>query len=298
MFKAAFKLFFLWRRNDAASIVFKMLFFGLIVWLVASIFADARNAGIAAAAAALVALIKYSLQARRENARLLEMVGGDKQKLRALKQKFAKDPAAGGMMMEMLRAEMEEGEDDYEDEPELTDEQREENRVASKVNLDALLAAADEHGMEISDREARVNELSEMCADGDYVVSAREMVGTLLDERCLSFMFEDFCNDDDHADLVEQVASCTLGVWQPTEVTSSFDEETDRWVVTFQDDGKPVTWRFSQNGDHLSENFVSQLFKHAQTRSGHELVELDTEDYFEAVLVPQAFAVSIRQAIS
>jgi hypothetical protein len=120
------------------------------------------------------------------------------------------------------------------------------------------------------------------------------LVVTPFADRVVGFSFEDYCNDEDHASLVDEVAQATQGAWQPENVTSSFDEDSDRWVVTFAEGGTPVTWRFSQSGDNLSTTLIDKLNAHAQERSGHTLVEIDTEDYFEGVMLPTDLASAVR----
>lgn len=288
MFKLGIKLFFFWRRNHAPSIVFKMCVFAALAWLVFSAFAEPATAGIAAGAGAVLALLKYGLQARRENAKLLEYVGGDREKLAALKAKFGKDAAAGGLMMEMLRAEMED--EEYADEEELTEEQMQENRESAEALLSELLAVIDDAGVEIPDREERLADVREGFEDGYDVPSRHTMVGTLMTHCSFNFGFDDFCNDDDHAGLVEELAEATQGAWKPEEVNSSFDEENDRWVVSFQDQGQSVSWRFTQSGDHLSENFIKQLFDHCQKQTGMKIVTVDSEDWFEGLVLPADLA--------
>ncbi|MCG8591730.1 MAG: hypothetical protein MJE66_20725 [Proteobacteria bacterium] len=286
MFKGLLKIFFLWRRNDAGSIVFKTLVFGVVAWFTVGMFTNIRTAVIAGAATAALALVKYTVQHRRERAALLEMLGGNEQALKAMMEKLGKD-AGGALLMEMVRAEMEDG--DYEDEEPVSEEQRGENRRESQERLNQVLAVLRATpGVTIEDEEDKIAEVIEYFSDGEYVMDQQTMVGMLLSAHSVYFMFEDYCNDDDHAGLVEHFAAASGGAWRPSGCTSSFDEERDQWVVKFSDGGQPVEWRFSQSGDCLSENFVHQLTKHLENRTDRKIVPLDNEDCFEGLCLPVA----------
>ncbi len=81
MLSKLINLFFLWRRNNLPSIVFKSFFWGGIAWFGVGIFTDLKTALIGGGAAALLAAVRYTMQNRKEHALLLAKVGGDKEKL-------------------------------------------------------------------------------------------------------------------------------------------------------------------------------------------------------------------------
>ena len=269
--------------------MFKSLVFGGLGFLAAGIFTSPRNALIAGAVAAAMAMMKYVLRARREDAKLLEALGGDKQKLKALKQKFKQSGAAGGLIMEMLRGSMDADEADEDVDP-LSAEELVEIRAESQANLERVLAAIDAHPeISLEGKTERVAELEEQLASAEYVFEARHILAELLEERTVSFGCEDYIDEDDHASLVELFAEATLGAWTPADCKSSFDDSGEKCTVSFKDNGGDQTWRFNQNSDYLSENFLRQLKNYAEERSGLKVVVLECSEHFEAILLPHDF---------
>jgi len=134
MLLKALNIFLLWRRNDLKGIAFKCAVFGFLAWLLVGMFSDLRTALIGGAAAAIVASIRYGIKGQKQNRQLLKKVGGDKEKLKALKAKTKGKGIAGGLMNELIMSEaMDDDDEDYE-EIELTPEQIQSNLEKTKNN--------------------------------------------------------------------------------------------------------------------------------------------------------------------
>jgi len=96
------KLVFLWRRNDFKSIVCKATFWAVLACLLALAFSDLRTALLAATVVAVSTAARYFWQYRCEYARLCELMGGDKEKIRAFNKK-ANSGVGGAVLKEMMR---------------------------------------------------------------------------------------------------------------------------------------------------------------------------------------------------
>lgn len=287
MLKFLFKTFIFWRSNHALSILFKASVFAVFALLVVSPFLDLQKTLVVGGIVAAIFVIKYYLQYRREQVLMLNFVNGDLDKLKALKQKVKAGKMGGALFMELLRAEVD---DVAEEEPELTDEQRSQNRSASQANLDRILALVEDHpSVEINDKAVRVAECVEDFSNGEYICEPNSFLEHLFPERYLSICYEDYCNEDDHAQLLRYVAEQTQSDWNPTECSSGYDEEMDKWTIQFDDSGKEVKWRFNQSNDWINDNFLSKLLSYAEEKSGMRILPLNTEDWFEAVVFPPEF---------
>ena len=284
MIKSLFNLFFLWRSNNPKSIAFKTFFWAALAWFFVGIFTDTKTALIAGGSAAIVAFMRYFMQYRREHARMLELAGGNKEGLKALKKKVG-GGMAGGLVMEMLRADMEA--EDFE-EDELSDEEKEKNRGISKSRIDAISSAliASPH-INFDENSEYIEEVLEEFSCGDDVAEPLAILTSLLPESELSFDLEDFSDEGDHASLLELFSEATNKNWSPANCTSSFDEENKKWVVTFSENGKTKVWRFNQRGDYLSEKFLCQLINKTEESSEHKIIPIDTDEFYSAICLPK-----------
>ncbi len=277
-----------WRRNNLPSILFKSLFWGVLAWFAVGIFTSFQTAVIGGAAASLLAACKYSMKYLSRRKRMLAKVDGDKEKYKALKNATNKGGLGGALLGEMLNSELEMDDDDEYIEEELTDEERAANKAATENACQELTSAlmAGKHASEAQCKEA-TESIMEDYGDGEGRPEAIELLHSYLPDSVLSFDTEDYCNDDDHASLVEMFAESTNGKWKIEDAASSFDEESQKWLVTFTENGEKKTWRFTQHADHLNGKFVEQLRQYTQSRSGYIVEYRDGEDeYVEMTSLP------------
>jgi hypothetical protein len=294
MIKNLFKLFILWRRNDWTSITFKVLFWGFMSFFLTGMFAGTQIGLIGGGVVALAALIKYTVQYSKEQAMLLKAVDGDKAKLKALKAKLGKG-AGFAMVMEMLREESDYDEDDSEVDS-LDSEAIEHNQQQSLERLDSLVLALESEMAEaLQEDSPLITEIKQHINDSEHVLDTTELLAIMFSSHEISFCCEDFCNDDDHAYVLEQFAESTQGKWEPTDVSSSYDEDSEKWVVKFTENGKRKAWRFHQSRDWISEKFLNQLIKYTELQSGHKIVMLDDEDAFSALCLPAGVSEAISK---
>jgi hypothetical protein len=294
MIKNLFKLFILWRRNDWTSITFKVFFWGFMSFFLTGMFAGTQIGLIGGGVVALAALVKYTLQYIKEQAMLLKAVDGDKAKLKALKTKLGKG-AGFAMVMEMLREESGHEDEDFEEEAldaatiELNQQQSFERLDSLVVALESEMAEALQEGSEL------LTEVKQHITDSEHPLDTTELLSIMFSNHEISFCCEDFCNDDDHAYVLEQFAESTQGKWEPTDVSSSYDEDAEKWVVKFTENGKRKAWRFHQSRDWISEKFLNQLIKYTELQSGHKIVMLDEEDAFSALCLPAGVSEAISK---
>ncbi len=165
------------------------------------------------------------------------------------------------------------------------------NREASRVAIERLVAAIDATpDLEIPEREARIASLDEMAAEGEWTLGAREILSTLLAERLVDFCVEEFVEHGMHASVVEAFAEASQGAWRPGPCTSTMDPETgEKCSVEFEDGSETVQWRFSQSSDTINPNFLDRLIKHVETHSPVEVLCLDGDFQFEALVLPREF---------
>lgn len=272
-----------WRRNNVPSIIFKSLFWGALAWLLVGIFTSFTTALIGGAAAAGLAAAKYAMRARKDEKALLKSVGGDKEQLKKLKGTMKAKGFAGGLMTEMIRSEVGDGDDDDYEAPELDEATLAANKATTSAKIEKMteLCVAGKYLSKEAAAEA-AEELLEEYSDGNSVPGEGEYICAFLPDNMLSFDPEDYVDDDDHADLVQEFASATNGKWTIENPTSKHDAESDKWVVSFSENGKQKTWRFAQSRDALSEKFLMQVIAYAESRSGYVSI-VDTEDEFAQV---------------
>ena len=266
-----------WRRNNAPSIVFKSLTWGALAWLAVGIFTSFNTAVIGGIAAAGLAAVKYTLKNLKRRKKLLEKVGGDKEKLKQLQAATNKKGFAGALINEMLHAEIDD--DDDEDYTPISDEEKEILQAKLKTRCDELSAAlvAGKHfSKEHCDEVTR--EALEDYSDYDYEPSSADILRIFMPDNVLGFYTEDFCNEDDHAYLVSMFADSTGGKWDAGETSSTYDEENEKWLVNFYDNGEKKTWRFTQRGDELNAKFLDQLIHYTERKSGNVLEVLEDCD--------------------
>jgi len=145
-----------------------------------------------------------------------------------------------------------------------------------------------ESGLVTAEHCAKVSqELNDEYADGDDVPSQEYLLSEFLPENTLEICAEDFCNDDDHASVVDMFAEATNGNWKIEDCTSSYDEETERWTVKYKEAGKMKGWRFQQSGDWLSNKFLNQVIQQVQAQTGYVVTVLDAEDFISVVCLPR-----------
>ena len=278
-----FNLFLFWRRNNLPSIIFKSLVWGGLAWLFVGIFTSFKTAVIGGLAASLLAGCKYSLKYFKRRKQLLAKVGGDKEKLKRLEKVTNKGGLGGALFSEMLNEElgMEDDDDDDSYDEEISEEQRAAN-IAATEKLCTELSDALVKGNHVSLQqcEEATTEITEGYESGEDMPTPIDLLHAFLPQSVLTFMVEDYCNDDDHAALVDMFAESTLGKWDVGNTSSRYDEDADKWLIDLYDNGEKKTWRFSQSADHLNQKFLDQLIQHTQSRSGHIIECLDAEDEF------------------
>lgn len=276
-----------WRRNHLPSIVFKTLTWAFLAWLAVGIFTSFRTALIAGCAAGIVAALRYTLRNRKEHARLLVAADGDPQKLAGIKKMMNEKGIAGSFMTELIRDGLHD--DDPEDEPvEIDEETRAANIAQLKEKTSRLSELCVQGGyLSAEDSKEAAEALLEEYADGEYACSTESYIEAFLPDNIVSFIDEDFCNDDDHAGLVEEFAQATNGNWKIDQCHSHHDEDSDKWLVSFTENGSQKTWRFSQAGDRLNLKFVEQLVAYVQRQSGYTITQLDQEDFPLYACLPQ-----------
>ena len=277
-----------WRRNNIPSIVFKSAFWGVLAWLAVGIFSSFETAVVAGLAASLLASCKYALKYLKRRKAMLNRVGGDKEKYQQLKQATNKGGLGGALLGEMLNAEIEiEDDEDYE-EVEVSDEQRASNKASTeKLCADLTRALLAGKYATVAQCQEANQSIEESYGSGDEVPDTNELIQEFLPQCHLAFDTEDYCNENDHASLMDMFAESTLGKWDPGETSSSFDEESEKWLLNFYEDGARKTWRFTQHADHLNAKFVDQLINYTQGRSGNIIHCTDNEDdYVELTSLP------------
>ena len=281
-------LFIFWRRNNLPSIVFKSLFWGVLAWLAVGIFSSFQTALIGGLAASILAACKYSIKYFKRRKQLLKKVGGDKEKLRKLQLVSNKGGLGGALMNEMLNAELDMDHDDFiEEEQELTEEQRAQNKAATAKQCKELSKAIIEGNYASEEHcQTAFDQIMEDFEDGRDIASTDDLLNAYLPQCLISFCNEDYCNDNDHASLLDMFAESTLGKWDPGETTSSYDEESGKWLLHFYEGGDKKTWRFKQSSDYLNEKFVNQLVQHTRNRSGHIIEFMDDSDFVELISLP------------
>ena len=285
MFSSAIKLFFFWRRNNFQSIVFKSAFWGGVAWLATGIFTNLMSALIAGGVIAAMSVVKYTLQNRKEYARLVDLVDGDMDKLAALQKQLSDKGVAGGLMTEMLRAELHDDEED--DVCEISEAERTENLESTKAAIENLAELCLTGGYAPAENCATAKAtLLEEYGDGEESLELEVLLEEFLPDNVLSFSTEDYVDEDDHASLVEMFAEATNGKWAVKDCHSHYDEEASRWAVSFSEQGKVKSWRFQQQNDCLSEKFLQQLINYTQARSGYIVTVLDSEEFVSAVCLP------------
>ncbi|NND92159.1 MAG: hypothetical protein HKN42_14965 [Granulosicoccus sp.] len=284
----AINLFLFWRRNDAKSIIFKSLFWGAFAWLAVGIFTNVTSALIAGGIIAAMAAVKYALINRRENAKLLAKLGGDPEKLAAFKMQMKGKGMAGALMTEMLRAELDDDFDDDDEVSEIDDETRAANQQALTEIIDQMTELCITGGY--ADQQAceeAANTLRKDYEDGDEQPTSETVIEVFLENNHIGFDPEDFINEGDHADLVETFSAATNGKWLIENCRSTHDDVSDKWVVQFTEKGQEKTWRFAQSRDLLNDKFLQQLIAYTESRSGHIVTILDTDEYVSAVCLPR-----------
>jgi hypothetical protein len=295
MIKNLFKLFILWRRNDWSSITFKVIFWGCLSFFLTGMFAGTQIGLIGGGVLASAALIKYTIQYFKEQAMLLKAVDGDKAKLNALKAKLGKG-AGFAMVMEMLREESSYDDEDESDVEMIDAATIEKNQQLSLDRLNSLVLALESEMTDaLQEGSELIAELKQHITESEHSLDTTELLSIMFSSHEISFCCEDFCNDDDHAYVLEQFAESTQGIWEPTEVSSSYDEETEKWVVKFTENGKRKAWRFHQSRDWISEKFLNQLIKYTELQSGHKIVMLDEQDAFSALCLPAGVSEAISK---
>lgn len=289
MISKALQLVFFWRRNHLPSIAFKCAFWGLIAWLAVGMFTNVRLALIAAAVIAGMCAIKYGLKNRKQHQKLLQMCDGDPVKLAALKTKLNTPGMAGTLMREMLNAEIDDDDDEWDDEDAepLSEQELQANIKASEMLIKKMSVLVTENALATPEhcKEAE-SELLSAYSSGEARIDIDELVSEFLPDNAMNICLEDFINEDDHASLVEEFAAATNGRWEIENCTSSYDEDAERWVVTFSESGSNKTWRFAQQGDWLSEKFLQQVISYTESKSGYTITVLDTEDFVSLVCLP------------
>ena len=284
MISKALQLMFFWRRNHWPSIAFKSAFWGVVTWFAVGMFTNVRLALIAAAVIAGMSAVKYSLQMRKQALKIMAMCEGDPQKYAALQARLNAPGMAGTLMREMLNAEMDD--DDGYTEP-LDEEQRAVNITANTKLIHKMATLTRQAGLAT---DIECSEVVETLLDdhdaGDERLDVAEVIAALLPDNAINVFTEDFINDDDHAALVEEFAAATNERWSVEDCTSSHDDETGEWLVSFKDNGEDKTWRFSQQGDQLSETFLQQLINYTQSRSAYTVTVLDNEETIDLVCLP------------
>lgn len=289
MIARAIQVVFFWRRNNLPSIVFKSVVWGSIAWLAVGMFTNLRLALIAGAVISLMCAIKYGMQKRKEAAKLLAMVDGDQEKYKALRAKLDMPGMGGALMREMLNAELSDDDDDYEEQEHeaLSDELRQQNIENTKLQISRLKTLClDEKLASIDQCDEAERELMESYGDGEETLELEQLIEAFLPENSLGFCAEDYINEGDHASLVESFAEATNGRWVIEDCTSHFDESSERWVVSFSENGKSKSWKFAQQGDWLNNKFLDQLIKYTEIKSGYSISVLDSEDFVSLVCLP------------
>lgn len=289
MFSSAIKLFFFWRRNNFQSIVFKSVFWGGVAWLATGIFTNLMSALVAGGVIAAMSAVKYTLQNRKEYARLVGLVDGDMDKLAALQKKLSEKGFAGGLMTEMLRAELHDDDDDEDEDDvcEISEAERQENLQSTTAAIENLTELCLTGGYATAETCATAkNTLLEEYGDGEESLELEVLLEEFLPDNVLSFSTEDYVDEDDHASLVGMFSEATNGKWTVKDCHSHYDEEASRWAVSFSEQGKVKSWRFQQKNDWLSEKFLQQLINYTQARSGYIVTVLDSEEFVSAVCLP------------
>lgn len=292
MISKALHLVFFWRRNHLPSITFKSAFWGFVTWLAVGMFTNVRLALIAAAVIAIMSAVKYGLRKRQQTQKLMAMCEGDPQKFAALQEKLNTPGMGGALIREMLNAEIsDDDEDDLEHEDEvdtLSDEERQSN-INANAHLVRKMATLTREASLISDVHCDEveQELLEEHDTGEERIDLEELVSAFLPDNAISISQEDYINEDDHAALVEEFSAATNNRWQIEGCSSSFDAETEKWVVSFKENNKEKTWRFTQDSDWLNDNFLTQLINYTQQKSGYTVSVLNTEDFVSLVCLPQ-----------
>ena len=277
-----------WRRNNLPSIVFKSATWFALAWLFVGIFTSFQTAVIAGVAAGGLAAVKYTLQNLKRRKRLLAKVGGDKAKLKQLQAATNQKGLGGALMGELLNAELDDDDDDYEEPEPLTTEQKEQAMAALTLRCKQLTTAlvAGEHATAKHCTEA-TSTIIEAYAEERDAPEVVDLLREFLPHAVIDFCTEDCCNDDDHAEIVTQFSESTNGKWDAGETSSTYDEESGKWLVHFFDKGQRKTWRFKQHADHLNSKFIDQLIQYTQSQSGHVIHVVEAiDDSVELTCLP------------
>jgi len=116
----------------------------------------------------------------------------------------------------------------------------------------------------------------------------KDMIAILLPQRVVRVNCQRTFEFEHHAQVLHNILLATgesLGV---TFVNSSKDEITGQCVVNFEYQGKPVTWRFSEKGNRLSDKFLKSTLLWVAKRAQGKFLALDSGDYQKSfVFIPQ-----------
>jgi len=281
------KVVLFWRRNNIPSIIFKSSVWATLAWLVVGIFSSFQTALIGGAAAFLLAGFRYTVKYFKRKKMLLKKIGGDKEKLKKLQAATNAKGFGGALMNEMLMSELDIDDDDDEESDPLTEEQLAENKAKTTAQCEALTAllVKSEYATE-AHCKAATGEIMEYYGSGEYLPEPHELLEEFLPQCVLCISGEDYCDDGDHASIMDELAESTLGKWNPGKAESIYDEETDKWLLHFHEGDAKKTWRFKQNSDYLNGKFLDQLIQYTQAKSGNVIHVYDNDEEIQLTSLP------------
>lgn len=234
----------IWRNYNAPSILFKSILSGLLAGLTVSIVSTLHLALIVGATAAGLAVVKYTIRAYTFNKNQQETVGLNNTNLKHLQ---------------------------------LLSEHRKTFGLKERCEvLSAALIASNQASQEAC------NEITENILNStefqDVIPDDFSLIQMYLPENAIDICIEDFCDEDDHAMLVELFVNSTNGKWVANNLTSTYDDDNDRWLVNFEERGAKKTWRFSQHAYNLNMMFLDLLVQYTQDKSGNIVRVIDSID--------------------
>lgn len=199
---------------------------------------------------------------------------------------------------ELVNAELNIDNDEDVDENEDIVELSNEEKAAVLIDLrercvklsDALVATEQLSKEDADELTANILESNTNCED---IPDNFALVEEFLPKNALNISVEHFCDEDDHAMLVELFVDSTNGKWVANNFTSTYEDDYDRWFVNFEESGDTKSWRFSQYADQLNLSFLDQLVQYTQHKSGQVVSIVDSfDDSVQIVSLPaQAYNV-------
>jgi hypothetical protein len=111
--------------------------------------------------------------------------------------------------------------------------------------------------------------LASEVSDGD-VTRATELpllgniVHILVPNHVLFSDAERIYQGNDIVALVNGVSRITNGMWNPDNLTATFDRESSAAIVKFEHHGQACIWEYEQGGDYVSPAFFEALYKFAE----------------------------------